>query len=65
MVLQGVSLEECAVGEGAVADGAGEGALHAVGAHVNIQRALLREALAADEHWKARTPVCTTMCFSR
>ncbi len=46
--VQGVSLEECAVGEGAVADGAGEGALHAVGAHVNIQRALLREALAAD-----------------
>ncbi len=48
MVLQGMSLEERAVGEGAVADGAGEGALHAVCAHVNVQRALLREALAAD-----------------
>ena len=46
-VLQGVALQQRAVGEGAVAHGAGEGALHAVRAHVHVERALLREALGA------------------
>lgn len=47
-VLQGVPLQQRAVGEGAVADATGEGALHAVRAHVHVERALLREALGAD-----------------
>lgn len=46
-VLQRVALEEGAVGERAVAHVALEGALGAVRAHVHVQGALLREALAA------------------
>lgn len=47
-MLQGVALQQGAVGEGAVAHRAGEGALDAVRAHVHVQRALLREAFGAD-----------------
>lgn len=46
-VLQGVSLQQSAVGEGPVAHVALEGALGTVRAHVHVERALLREALAA------------------
>lgn len=46
-VLQGVALQQGAVGEGSVAHVALEGALSTVGAHVHVERAFLREALAA------------------
>lgn len=46
-VLQGVALQQGAVGEGPVAHVALEGALGTVGAHVHIERAFLGEALAA------------------
>lgn len=46
-VLQGVALQQCAVGEGPVAHVALEGALGTVGAHVHVERAFLGEALAA------------------
>lgn len=46
-VLQGVALQQRAVGEGPLAHVALEGALGAVGAHVHVERALLGEALAA------------------
>lgn len=46
-VLQGVALQQGAVGEGPVAHVALKGALGTVGAHVHVQRAFLGEALAA------------------
>lgn len=46
-VLQGVALQQGAVGEGPVAHVALEGALGTVSAHVHVQRAFLGEALAA------------------
>lgn len=46
-VLQGVALQQGAVGEGPVAHVALEGALGTVGAHVHVERAFLGEALAA------------------
>lgn len=46
-VLQGVALQQGAVGEGPVAHVALEGALGTVGAHVHVERALLGETLAA------------------
>lgn len=48
LVLKGVSLQQRAVRESSVTYAAGEGALHAVRAHVHVERTLLREALAAD-----------------
>lgn len=44
-MLEGMALQQGAVREGPVAHAAGEGALHAVGPHVHVQRALLGEAL--------------------
>lgn len=46
-MLQGVALQQGAVGEGPVAHVTLEGALSTVRAHVHIERAFLREALAA------------------
>lgn len=46
-VLQGMALQQGAVGEGPVAHVALEGALGTVGAHVHVERAFLGEALAA------------------
>lgn len=46
-VLQGVALQESAMGESAVAHVTLEGALGPVCAHVHVEGALLREALAA------------------
>lgn len=48
LVLKGVSLQQRAVREGAVTHATGEDTLHAVRAHVHIERAFLREAFAAD-----------------
>lgn len=47
-MLKSVSLQQRAMREGAVTHAAGKGALYAVRAHVHVERALLREALAAD-----------------
>lgn len=46
-MLQGVALQQGAVGEGPVAHVALEGALSTVGAHVHVERAFLGETLAA------------------
>lgn len=46
-VLQGMTLQQGAVGERPVANIALEGALGTVGAHVHVKGAFLREALAA------------------
>lgn len=46
-MLQGVALQQGAVGEGPVAHVALEGTLGTVGAHVHVERAFLGETLAA------------------
>lgn len=44
-MLQGMSLQQSAVGEGPVAHVTLEGALSTMGAHVHVERAFLRETL--------------------
>lgn len=45
-MLQGMALQQCAMGEGPVAHVALKGALGTVSAHVHVERAFLGEALA-------------------